>query len=167
MAWLNAKINNIPPGVIMKEITIPSKLAPLVQAFAVDSEKVTKALVIEAARAIYGNDEEEEFDFSLCKKHEITNDEIENICALIKGLNPKDTLESLYAAQIVASHMLGMRKLAKSHITDQQLGLKILRFSLDSMQQLQKKRNGSGQNITVNYNYHGQGNALMQTVIPT
>lgn len=149
----------------MKEITIPRKLAPLVKAFSVDSEKSTKALVIEAAKAIYGDGEDEEFDF-LKKHHSITEDELENICSLIKGLDPKDTLESLYAAQIVASHMLGMRKLAKGHIADQYLGLKMLRFSIDSMQQLQKKRSGSGQNITVNYNYHGQGNALMQTIIP-
>jgi hypothetical protein len=57
-------------------------------------------------------------------------------------------------------------KLSASYPDDQKLGLKLLRFSNEAMQQLEKKRNGGTQNITVNYNYHGQGNPLMQTIIP-
>lgn len=62
--------------------------------------------------------------------------------------------------------MLGMRKLSKGHNEDQKLGLKMLQFSSEAMGRLQKKRSGGMQNITVNYNYNGQGQALMQTVIP-
>jgi hypothetical protein len=56
--------------------------------------------------------------------------------------------------------------LAESYIDDQKLGLNLLRFSNEAMQQLEKKRSGGSQNITVNYNYTGPGNALMQTIIP-
>ena len=69
-------------------------------------------------------------------------------------------------ARFVACHMLGMRKLAEPYMDDQKLGLNLLRFSNEAMQQLEKKRSGSTQNITVNYNYAGQGNAFMQTIIP-
>jgi hypothetical protein len=152
----------------MKEIEIPKKLAPLVRAFSACTEKETRALVIQAARAIYGLPEEEGLDFGFGKpSHVINKDELETIISLMNGLDPKDTMEALYAAQIVSTHMLGMRKLADAGLEDQHLGLKLLRFSMDSMRQLEKKRSGAvTQTVTVNYNYNGQGNALMQTVIP-
>jgi len=83
----------------------------------------------------------------------------------MRGIHPRDSLETLYAAQIVASHMLGMRKLSSSYHEDQKLGMRLLKFCNESMQQLDKKRNGGTQKITVNYN--GQGNTLTQTIIPT
>jgi hypothetical protein len=167
MAWPFAKIQTIPRG-IMKEIAIPRKLAPLVQAFSACTKKETKALLVQAARAIYCRPEEEGLEFEFGKpSHVITKDELETIISLMNGINPKDTLEALYAAQIVASHMLGMRKLADAGLADQHLGLKLLRFSMDSMRQLERKRMGAvTQTVTVNYNYNGQGNALMQTIIP-
>lgn len=150
----------------MNEITIPKKLEPIVRAFCSDSLEAAKALIIQAAKAIYGSDEDDDDSFSFKTKHIITPEELKGVCALIQGIKPKDTLEALIAAQIVASHLLGMRKLAKGHIEDQRIGLNMLRFSSEAINQLQKKRSGSMQNITVNYNYNGHGSALMQTIIP-
>ncbi len=150
----------------MNEITIPKKLEPILKAFYSDSPKAAKALIIQAAKAIYGFEEDDEDLYSYGKKHVITSEELEGVCALMQGINPKDTLEAILAAQIVASHLLGLRKLAKRHIDDQRIGLNLLRFSSEAINQLQKKRSGSMQNITVNYNYHGSGQALMQTVLP-
>jgi hypothetical protein len=147
------------PGKFMHEITPPKALLPLMQAFHVDSEKAAKALIKETARAIFGTD-------ILGSDKDISKEELEGIASLMKGIHPKDALETLYAAQIVASHMLGMRKLSSNFSDDQCLGLKLLRFSGEAMQQLDKKRNGGMQNITVNYNHNDHGNALMQTVIP-
>ena len=73
------------------------------QAFHVNSEKAAKALVLDAATAIYGVD-----DFG--KAVEISRQEINEITALMRDLDPKDTLETLYAAQIIVCHMLGMGK---------------------------------------------------------
>lgn len=145
------------------EVTAPKAIAPLMQAFHVDSEEIANSLILEAARAIFGYAES---GLDVFSNRDISKEELDGIASLMKGLNPRDTLETLYAAQIVACHMLGMRKLSASYPDDQRLGLKLLRFSNEAMQQLERKRNGGTQNITVNYNYHGQGNALMQTVIP-
>lgn len=79
-------------------------------------------------------------------------EELEGIRSLMKGLNPCGTLETLYAAQIVASHMLGMRKLVSNYPDDQKLALRLLRFSNEVIQQLQRKRSGGAKNLTVNYN---------------
>ena len=73
-------------------------------------------------------------------------------------------LEAIIAAQITVTHMLGMRKLATGHLVDQHLGLKMLRFSTEAMQQLQKKRCGGMQNITVNYNYNSKESFLLYSV---
>ncbi len=144
------------------QIEAPRALLPLMQAFHVDSEEAAHSLVCEAAKAISGADESK-FDFLRGK--DITQGELDGITSLMRGISPQDTLETLYAAQIVASHMLGMRKLASTFHDDQKLGLKLLRFSTEAMQQLEKKRGGTCQNITVNHNYNGPGNPLSQTVI--
>ena len=147
----------------MHEITIPKKLQPIVRAFYAESKDVAKALIVQASKAIYSLDESEVF--SLEKKHEMTSDELQGICALMEGLKPRDMLEALFAAQIVVSHMLGMRKLAKGGAEESRMGLKLLRFSNDALGQLQKKRTGGMQNITVNYNYAGTAPANMPTII--
>lgn len=141
----------------MKELTIPKKLEPIVKAFWAESPKAAKALVMQATQAIYGGNEEDDFDaFSFKKKHVITPEELESVCAMMAGLKPADMLEALYAAQIVATHLLGLRRLARGCSEDLRIGLRMLQFSSDSMAALHKKRTGGLQNITVNYNYAGK-----------
>lgn len=140
-------------------ITPPKALVPLMQAFHVDSDKLAKSLISQAAEAIYGTTD--------CgTKVPISKDDLNSIASLMKGISPKDTVETLYAAQIVVSHILGLRKLASNFMEDQKLGLNMLRFSSESMQMLGRKRSGGTQNITVNYNYVGQDNAIMQANNP-
>lgn len=82
----------------------------------------------------------------------------------MRGISPQDTLETLYAAQIVACHMMGMRKLTEQFSEDERLGLKFLQFSNEAMQQLDRKRNGGTQNITVNYTT--QNAVIAQHLLP-
>lgn len=139
----------------MKEITIPKKRQPIVQAFYAESEAIAKAYILQASRAVYCvEDESSEYSFKN-KKHDLSNDELHGICALMQGLKPKDMLEVLLSAQIIVSHMLGMRKLAKGGCEEQRIGLKMLRFSNEVLCHLHKKRSGDIQNITANYN-HGK-----------
>ena len=82
----------------------------------------------------------------------ISKQELNGVLSLMKGINPIDTLETLYAAQIVVSHLLGMRKLSNNYSSEQKVGLDLLRFSNEAMAALTRKRCGGHQNITVNYN---------------
>jgi len=143
-----------PPGLIQA----PQAMAPIMEAFHVESDKVAKALVIEAARAIYGQDKYSKQSFS--------KTELDGVVSLIRSIKPMDSLETLFASQIVVGHLLGMKKLSESCLEDQKIGLKLLRFSSDAMQMLIKKQTGAPQNIVVNYSYSGQGNTLMQTILP-
>lgn len=151
----------------MKEVVIPKKLEPLVRAFYAESPEVAKSLVLQSANAIYGikDDDDDEYDPFFKKKH-LTPEELEEVCALMEGIKPVDMVEALFAAQIVVSHMLGMRKMRKGYNEDVRLGLRLFQFSNSALCQLQKKRGGNIQNITVNYNHNGQGAALMQTILP-
>lgn len=145
----------------MKEITIPKKLAPLIQAFSAD-EQSAKILITEAAKTIYAT---QSLGFT---GHSVSSEELEGVIALMRGIDPKDTIEMIYGAQIITSHLLGIKLLSHGFPVDQTLGLKLLKFSNDAMNLLHKKRSGgTNQNITVNYNYNGQGSAFIQTVIPT
>lgn len=140
---------HIPPNNTY-EITVPKALVPLMNAFHIDTEEATYALIMEAAKTIFGYS-----DSGSSSKKDISKEELEGVFSLMKGLNPSDALETLYAAQIVASHMLGMRKLSASYPDDQKLGLKLLRFSNKAMKQLNRKRSEGTKNITVNYKYQG------------
>ena len=139
-------------------IQAPKSIAPIMEAFHVESDEVVKALVLDTARAIYGQD-----DFDMHRS--ISKNELEGVISLIRSIHPKDSLETLFAAQIVVGHILGLRRLSKDFVDDQRLGLNLLRFSSEAMQMLIKKRSGVIQNIIVNYSYNGQGDALMQTVL--
>jgi hypothetical protein len=88
-----------------RSVQAPSSLIPIMQAFHVDSDKAAKVLIQEAANTIYGKTE--------FGSRSISKDELEGLWALMKGINPRDGLETLYAAQIVACHMLGMRKFGR------------------------------------------------------
>lgn len=144
-----------PPPV---QVDAPRALMPMMQAFHAETEEAAEALIIEAARAIAPKD-------VLMGKSEPSEAELETISSLMRGLKPQDSLETLYAAQIIVSHVLGMRKLASEYFEDERMGLKMLRLSNEIMQQLTKKRSGGAQNITVNYHHHGGGNSFAQTVI--
>jgi len=138
----------------MKEIKIPDKLLPLIKAFSAD-EKSARLLIIEASKAICNS--QQHIIYS-CDDREISNEEIEGIISLMKGIDPRDTIELIYGAQIVSSHLMGLRMLSHPHKQDQTLGLNLLRFSNEALERLQKKRSGgSCQNINITYNHLGSG----------
>ena len=128
-----------PPDVLIKT---PKVLVPLIQAFHVDSDQAIKALISEAEKVIYGTNNPR-----MCQT--ISKDELDCIMFLMKDINPKDDLETLFAAQIIVCHMLGIRKLAERYKDDQKLGLNLLKFGNEAIQNLETKRNGGMHNIKI------------------
>ena len=103
--------------------------------FSVESEVVAKTLIEKAFAAIYFEQEDKD----------ISKMEIDEVYALIKSFEPSNFTESLYAAQMILSHMLGIKKLTQPSKDDQRLGLKFLKLSNDAIQRLEKRRTGSHQ----------------------
>lgn len=133
------KNNSIP----QKTIEAPKQLVPIMQAFHAESEELAFALILDAARAIMPK--------SYLDGEEPSEEDIGFVYDMMKGLNPKDSIETLYAAQIVVSHMLGMRKLGSTYRDDQCMGMRLLKHAKEAMDSLYKKQGGTNQNITVNY----------------
>lgn len=125
------------------EISIPNALAPIVEAYSVESESTAKALIEKAAKAIYGRGEYGE--------REVKNEEVESTFALMKAIRPSNALETICASQVVVGHLLGLRKLSQSFKEDQRIGLKLLRFSNEALGCLEKLRGNGGQQINVVY----------------
>lgn len=115
-------------------LVVPSSIANLIEAFSTDSEMSAKSLIVQTAAAIYFDN-----DSDSCVKP-LSKDEIDQVYGLMKGIKPANALESIYAAQIVAGHMLGMQKLAQIFQDDQKLGLKLLHLSNDALERLRKIR---------------------------
>lgn len=126
-------------------INIPSSIEMLIKVFSMECEYNAKALIILASDAIYS----EKHKDSKTDPKPISKQDVDAVYALINGIKPVGTLESLYAAQIVVGHMLGMRKLNQSCEDDQRLGLRLLRLSNDAMTCLEKTRNDGHHNINL------------------
>ncbi|MDB2614337.1 hypothetical protein N9Y92_04195 [Chlamydiales bacterium] len=142
-----------------KVINPPKELTPLIKAFHAESKETMNTLVMDAARAIkfrdpiaFGDSEPSEDDVSL-------------IIDLMKGINPQSTEEVLIASQIICSHMIGMRKLSSIYEGDHKIGLRMIKFSNEALQKLERNRGGGVQNITVNHVYPVEGSILSQTRI--
>lgn len=117
---------------------IPDKLMPIIRAFSAD-EQGAKLLILEAAKAIGLAEKSDDYIFD---KRAISKEELEGIISLMKALEPRNYLETIYCAQIVVSHISGIRFLSHSHDHDRALGMKFLKFGNEAMVQLQKKRGG-------------------------
>lgn len=120
-----------------KDLTIPKKLEPIVKAFDAESPEAAKALILQAAQAIYGD---ENSSWSQIRPNSITPEDLKNICALMSGMQPEGTLELLLSAQVIVTHMLGMIRLSQNSCEDQSLGLKMLNFSREAVGLLHRKQ---------------------------
>lgn len=130
----------------MKEIAIPKKLKPLIEAFSADGESA-RALIIEAVRAICSTED------SYLETREASDEEVIEIVSLMANLAPQDAVEAIMAAQIITGHIMGMRMLSHSSRDDQNLGLRLLRFSNDALHQFIRKKGGGMSQQTINIVY--------------
>jgi hypothetical protein len=147
------------------EMRIPQKLVPLVKAFSVDEQSV-RPLIHEAARALAVADPKCSL-FSAFDKRPISDDDVAGVISLMRDLAPQDAIETIYAAQIVSSHLLGLRFLSNDSNADRNLGMRLLRFSNEALGQLQKKRAGGVTHQHIYITNNNQGQAMMQTAVIT
>lgn len=104
---------------VQVEIRAPESIAPIMQAFHAESKEAIR-IIKKAVHAILGDDQ--------LSKHEL-----KGLIAFMSGFKPSNSLETLYAAQMVAFHVLGMRKMVNTFNEDRRLGLKLLEFSNEAI----------------------------------
>lgn len=125
----------------------------LAQAIQTDDPKAVKLLIQRAFDAVNTTGDMHFFETG------VVDAEMDAIISLIKGVNPKDGVETVLACQFISSHLQGTHQLAKDNISH---GMMLIRLSHQSLEMLQKYRN-KGSNINVNYFVQNEGQAVIQT----
>jgi hypothetical protein len=147
-------------GIPKKEDTIclPQQTDLLLQALRCDNQDAARVLVRQAMLMMYGRPKYGARDKTWNDK------DLDAVLTLIKGINPKDTVESILAAQYVSLHLKAMAIMADENNNTIGQGIMMVRLSHQALNTLQQYR-GKAQTINVNYNVHSEGNAVLNTMI--
>lgn len=124
-----------------KNISASNSIALLAEAFNCKSNDAAKLLISRAMDMIYEKGTHSAWS---------AND-LDSVITLVRGINPKDTVEAMLAAQFVALHLQSMATLSKTYINAKGQGMMLMRLSHQALEMLQRYR-GKGQTINVNYN---------------
>ncbi|ADI37385.1 putative uncharacterized protein [Waddlia chondrophila 2032/99] len=140
-----------------KNVPIPKQVSLLAEAIQCADPEAARSLVKKAFDVMNCNDD-------LLSGRRIDPIAIDSVIALIRGVNPQDTVEMILASQFVATHFQAMNKMASDRDTDTSHGMMLMRLSHQALETLQKYRQ-KGSNINVNYWVHNEGQAVLQTNI--
>lgn len=124
-----------------KNITTSNSISLLAEAFNCESNESARMLIIRAMDMIYEKGTHPAW----------SNNDLDSVITLVRGMNPKDTVEAMLAAQFVALHLQSMATLSKTYINAKGQGMMLMRLSHQALDMLQRYR-GKGQTINVNYN---------------
>jgi hypothetical protein len=140
-----------------KTLTLPSQITLLVEAINCDNPEAARLLVQRAMDSIYPHK-------TWPQSVAWGDNDLDAVVALIRGINPKDTVESILAAQFVALHLQGMASMAKENYNIMGQAIMMVRLSHQALNMLQQYR-GKQQTINVNYNVLSKGDAILNTII--
>lgn len=124
-----------------KNIAAPNSISLFAQAFSCENNDSARLLVSRAMDMIYEKNAYPTWN----------NKDLDSVVELIRGINPKDTVEAMLAAQFVALHLQSMATISKTYINAKGHGMMLMRLSHQALEMLQRYR-GKGQTINVNYN---------------
>lgn len=123
-----------------KNIATQNSISLFAEAFNCGNNDAAKLLISRAMDIIYEKNAHVSWN----------NKDFDSVIELINGINPKDTVEAMLAAQFVALHLQSMATLAKTYINAKGHGMMLMRLSHQALDMLQRYR-GKGQTINVNY----------------
>ena len=135
-------MKKVPEPMVITE-TLSRTMQPLCEAFHCSTNKEAVAFLKTTAMAAFGKRNAYKND------REPTKAQTEYVCTLMRSLKPTDALETLLASQIVITHLLGTKNIAKENTIDKRFGLRLLKFSAEVASFLSKKRSVSKQKISI------------------
>ena len=141
-----------------KSVALPNQISLLVEAINCDNPEAARLLVHRAMLLTHHS-----------RKHwppenAWTDADLDAVVALIRGIKPKDTVESILAAQFVALHLKGMETMSEDNYNIMGQAMMMVRLSHQALNMLQQYR-GKTQTINVNYNVHSEGDAILNTMV--
>lgn len=141
-----------------KNLKVPDQISLLIEAINCDNENAARLLVHRAMGAASGKKPD------YFNKTPWSNEDIDAVVALIRGIKPRDTVEAILAAQFISLHLSGMDELAQVAIGSKGQGVMLIRLSQQTLDLLQRYR-GKSQTINVNYNVQTKGDTVLNTLI--
>jgi hypothetical protein len=139
-------------------VVVPKSITLLVEAINCDNPDAARLLVHRAMLLTHRS--------SKCSSQESawSEEDLDATVSLIRGIKPKDAVESILAAQFVALHLKGMETISEDNYNTMGQAMMMIRLSHQSLNTLQQYR-GKSQTINVNYNVHSEGDAVLNTLI--
>lgn len=139
---------------------LTSQISLLAQAMQCDNEDAATLLVKRALQVIFGEPN------SYSNRPRWTKQEEREVISLIRGIQPKDAVEAILAAQHVALSLHGMSLIENDDTRGMAQGLVMIKLSHQALDTLQRYR-GKNKNVNVNYNVTNQGDAILNTLVQT
>jgi len=134
-----------------KKVAVSNSISLLGEAFNCENNDAVQLIISRAMEMIY----EKGINIAW------SNKDLDGVITLIRGINPKDTVEVMLATQFVALHLQSMSTMAKTYINAKGQGMMLMRLSHQALDMLQRYR-GKGQTINVNYNTLVQQGAMQK-----
>lgn len=144
-----------------KKINLPSKPSQtslLMQAIQCDNEHAARLLIKKAMLLSYPSSNH------WPKENAWTDEDLDAIVSLIRGIQPRDTVEALLAVQFISLHMKGISTMAQDNYNIMGAAMQMVRLSHQALNILQQYR-GKSQTINVNYNVHAEGDSVINTLV--
>ncbi len=161
--WFDKALNLL-TGTMMKRIkntNLSEQGTLLLEAIKCNNEDAARLLVARAMNIIY-----EKSSTSFSNKEAWGDEELDAVVALVRGVNPQDSVEAILASQFVALHLQGMATMAKEYMNAKGQAMMMIRLSHHALDMLQRYR-GKNQTINVNYNVLNKGNAILNAMVGT
>lgn len=140
------------------EVVIPSQVALLVEAINCDDENAARLLIHRAMLLTFNSSNH------WPKENAWSDEDLDAVVNLIRGIKPRDTIEAILAAQIVALHLKGIETMSQDNYNIMGQAMMMVRLSHQALNMLQQYR-GKSQTINVNYNIHSEGDAVLNTLV--
>ncbi|MCX5924609.1 MAG: hypothetical protein NTZ68_04250 [Candidatus Dependentiae bacterium] len=141
-----------------KAIAVPSQISMLIEAFNCDNEHAARLLVKKAMLVTHDSSNH------WPKENAWNDNDLDAVISLIRGINPKDTIETILAAQFVSLHLKSMETMSRDNYNTMGAAMMMVRLSHQSLNMLQQYR-GKSQTINVNYNVHSEGNTVLNSFV--
>ena len=141
-----------------KKVELPSQTSLLMQAIQCDNEHAVR-LLVKKTMILTSNSSNH-----WPKESAWTDEDVDAMVSLIRGVNPKDAIEAILAIQFISLHLKGISTMAQDNYNIMGLAMQMVRLSHQALNMLQQYR-GKSQTINVNYNVHAEGDSVINTLV--
>lgn len=141
-----------------KKVELPSQTSLLMQAIQCDNEHAIR-LLVKKAMILTSNSSNH-----WPKENAWTDEDLDAMVSLIRGVNPKDAIETILAIQFISLHLKGVSTMAQDNYNIMGPAMQMVRLSHQALNMLQQYR-GRSQTINVNYNVHAEGDSVINTLV--